>query len=147
LEPGVPHILVIEDEPTIQLVIRKTLTRLGGYEVTVSENVTESLALARTGQIALVLMDVSLAHSEYAGELIDGLAFTRLLKADPATRAIPVLLVTAHARPGDAERLCAASGAEGYLAKPFAHPIELVEKVRAMLQPPGQPRPVTLEQG
>lgn len=142
-----PHILVIEDEPTIQLVIRKTLTRLGGYDVTVSENVTHSLELARTGQIALILMDVSLAHSRYAGELIDGLAFTRLLKADPATQAIPVLLVTAHARPGDAERLCAASGAEGYIAKPFAHPADLVQKVRAMLPSPDPSPPASPAQG
>lgn len=129
-----PHILVIEDDPTIQLVMRKTLTRLGGYEVTVSENVAESLALARTGQIALVLMDVSLSHSHYAGEVVDGLAFTRLLKADPVTHPIPVLLVTAHALPGDAERLCAASGADGYIAKPFARPADLVDQVQVMLQ-------------
>lgn len=131
-----PHILVIEDDPTIQLVMSKTLTRLGGYNVTVSEDVAESLALARTGQIALVLMDVSLSHSHYAGELIDGLAFTRLLKADPLAHPIPVLLVTAHALPGDAERLCAASGADGYIAKPFAHPTDLVEQVKAMLTRP-----------
>lgn len=127
------HILVIEDEPAIQVVMQKTLTRLGGYDVTVTEDVAQSLALVRSGQIALVLMDVSLANSRYEGELIDGLAFTRLLKADPATRAVPVLLVTAHALPGDAERMRAASGAEAYIAKPFARPADLVAKVRDVL--------------
>lgn len=142
-----PHILVIEDDPTIQLVMSKTLTRLGGYDVTVSENVAESLALARTGQIALVLMDVSLSHSQFAGEMIDGLAFTRLLKADPVTYPIPVLLVTAHALPGDAEKLCAASGADGYMAKPFARPADLVDQVKAMLGRPNPSLPMAASEG
>jgi CheY-like chemotaxis protein len=127
------HILVVEDEPSIQSVIRKTLTKIGGYEVTVTEEVGLSLYLLRTGQVGLVVMDVSLSNSRYEGELIDGLAFTRLIKQDPLIRHVPVLLATAYALPGDEERLREMSGAEGYIAKPFAQPRLLVHKVREML--------------
>ena len=127
------RILVVEDEPYIQTMICKVLTKLGGYDVTITEDVEQGLDLARSGTVALVVMDVSLANSAYQGEYIDGLAFTRLLKADLTARAVPVLLATAHALPGDAERLRAACNADGYIAKPFVEPKELVEKVRGML--------------
>ncbi len=130
----VHRILVVEDEPSIQLVIRKSLSKIGGYEVIVSEDVDEGLALARAGQVSLIVMDVSLSNSRQADSLIDGLTFTRLLKADPQAQRVPVLLATAHAMPGDAERLCAASGADGYIAKPFATPNLLVDKVREMIE-------------
>lgn len=127
------HILVVEDDPVIQMVLRKALTKLGGYHVTVTEDVALGLGLARAGEIGLVVMDVSLANSRYNGALIDGLTFTQLLKADPATRSIPVLLATAHALAGDAERLCAACGADSYIAKPFAEPMLLLDTIRSLL--------------
>ncbi len=126
------HVVVVEDDPLTQVVVRKALTRLGGYEVTVTESVEETLRLVRSGAVGLVVMDVSLANSRHEGRNIDGVAFTQLLKSDPATRAVPVLLATAHARPGDAQRLLAASGADGYLAKPFGDTLHLVERVRQM---------------
>lgn len=136
------HIVVIEDEPAIQRVIHKALTKVGGFTVTVAEDVGYVLHLARSRQVALVIMDVSLSNSPYQGQLIDGLAFTRLLKNDPVTCDIPVLLATAHALPGDAERLLSLSNADDYIAKPFARPGVLVEKVRQMLgtRRPAAPR-------
>ncbi len=49
-------------------------------------------------------MDVSLTNSRYQGEPVDGLQLTRMLKGDPETAHLPVLLVTAHAMQGDRER-------------------------------------------
>lgn len=127
------HILVIEDDPLTQLVMRKALLKLGGFQVTVTESVAEAFGLARSGQVGLVVMDIALANTRHDGRPIDGVTFTQLLKSDPATRALPVLLATAYAGPGDAERLCQESGADGYIAKPFAEPRQLVTKVQAML--------------
>lgn len=127
------HILVIEDEPMTQMTIQKMLSKAGGFEVTITEEVDRALALIRSERVALVLMDVSLINSHYEGKLIDGLAFTRLIKAEPAGQNLPVLLATAYALIGDAERLLAESGADGYIAKPFANAKALVDKVQAML--------------
>ena len=69
--------------------------------------------LARMEQPHLVLMDIQLPG-------MDGLKATGLLKRDEATRAIPVIALTALAMTGDEERIRAA-GCDGYIAKPFAY--------------------------
>jgi CheY-like chemotaxis protein len=127
------HVLVVEDDPSSQIVIRKVLTKLGGHTVTVTEDVAEVLKLVRARAVDVVVMDVSLTGSLYEGRPVDGVVITQLLKADPATRDVPVLLATAYALRGDAERLVAACGADGYIAKPFAEPRELAEKVGRLL--------------
>jgi CheY-like chemotaxis protein len=124
---------VVEDDPSNQVVIRKALVKIGGYHVTVAEDVALILQLVRSGEIALVVMDISLSNSTYEGRHVDGIVVTRLIKADPATRHIPVLLATAYAMQGDAERLRTACGADGYISKPFVEPRELVNRVRGLL--------------
>jgi CheY-like chemotaxis protein len=64
---------------------------------------------------------------------VDGIFITRLLKADPATAGIPVILATAHAMTGDRERFMAETGAEHYLAKPIHDPDAFLEQVRRAL--------------
>jgi CheY-like chemotaxis protein len=64
---------------------------------------------------------------------VDGLVLSRLIKDDPATAHIPVLLATAHAMEGDRERFLTASGADDYLQKPIYDPAVLVEKVNSVL--------------
>jgi two-component system cell cycle response regulator DivK len=71
------------------------------------------LALARNERPDLILMDIQLPD-------MDGLQATALLKKDNATRAIPVIALTALAMKGDEERIRAA-GCDGYIAKPLAY--------------------------
>lgn len=135
------HILVVEDDALVATIFEKTLVRLGGYAVTVTEDVALALTLVRERQVQLVIMDVALSRSQYQDEAIDGVTFTRLIRAASDPMPVPVLLVTAHAMPGDAERLLAASGADAYLSKPLSHPGLLVERVRALLDEAGLARP------
>jgi len=109
------------------------LTRKGGYQVSVSEDVAEIMALAATGELGAIIMDISLSHTTYEGKRVDGVFITRLLKADPATAGIPVILVTAHAMTGDRERLMAETWAEHYLAKPIHDPDLFLEAIRRAL--------------
>jgi CheY-like chemotaxis protein len=129
----VSHILVVEDEPLTRKAIQKMLSKGGGFNVLLTEDVNQALAFIRAGEVALVLMDVSLTNSIHDDQLIDGLKFTRLIKAEPAARNVPVILATAHTLIGDAERLLAESGADGYIAKPFLDSAALVGKVQAAL--------------
>ena len=124
------QIVIVEDDPMNALVMSKILTRLGGHSVTVLESVEKVLALVRTDSVDVVVMDVSLSNTEFDGRPIDGIEFTRLLKSD-GPRAIPILLATAHAMKGDAERLMQESGADGYIAKPISDPQAFVAKVEA----------------
>lgn len=126
-------VLLVEDDPINIKFMKVVLTRKGGFEVLVSENVDEILALARDGEIALIIMDISLTRSEYDGKRVDGVFITRLLKADPATAGIPVVLATAHAMFGDQERFLAETGAQHYISKPIHDPDLFLNEIRKVL--------------
>ncbi|BDU76790.1 response regulator [Mesoterricola sediminis] len=122
-------ILIVEDDPINVKFMKVVLVRKGGFEVVVSEDVYEILDLARSGTLSAVIMDISLTRSVHEGRNVDGIYITRLLKADPATRGIPVILATAHAMTGDRERFLAETGAEHYLAKPLHDPDHFLAEV------------------
>jgi two-component system cell cycle response regulator DivK len=122
------QIVIVEDDPMNALVMSKILTRIGGHQVTVLESVESVLALIHTTRVDVVVMDVSLSNTMYKGRSIDGIEFSRLLKADAP---MPILLATAHAMKGDAERLMRESGADAYIAKPITDPQGFVTKVEA----------------
>ena len=130
-------ILIVEDNPSVAKFYSLSLERSGGFRCVQGRSAEEVLELCRTGDIDLILLDISLAGFTYKGQSIDGLVLSRLVKDDPTTRHIPVLLATAHAMEGDRERFLAASGADDYLQKPIYDPAELVEKVRGLLKNPG----------
>ena len=109
------------------------LIRKGGYEVVVSEDVEEIQQLARSGAVAAIIMDISLTHSIYEGKKVDGLFITRLLKNDPSTSQVPVMLATAHAMFGDRERFMSETGAEHYVSKPIHDPGLFLQELRVIL--------------
>ncbi|MBI1851351.1 MAG: response regulator [Planctomycetes bacterium] len=109
------------------------LTRRGNYATYITESVPEILDRARLGEVDLVVMDVSLANSSYEGKRMDGLGIARLLKTDPRTSHIPILLATAHAMKGDRESFLKQSMADDYASKPITNPQELIDKVKALL--------------
>ncbi len=78
-------------------------------------------------------MDVSLAHSVYRGKAVDGIKITQMLKADPQTSEIPIILVTAHAMEGDKESFLKQSGANSYISKPVVDHQQFVEQIRQLL--------------
>ena len=105
-------VLVVEDNPA-NMTLAKFLLKSAGYEVLSAADAEAGLALARAEQPDLVLMDIQLPG-------MDGLQATAVLKADDATRDIPVIALTALAMKGDEERIRAA-GCDGYIAKPLAY--------------------------
>ena len=128
------HVVVVEDDAMNALLFRRLFERRCGYRVTTTESPDELLALARAGKVDLVLMDVSLANSHHQGQPVNGVDLCRLLKRDPATCKVPVMLATAHAMRGDAEALLAESGADDYLSKPIVDHEAFVEQVRRMVR-------------
>jgi two-component system, cell cycle response regulator DivK len=103
-------ILVVEDNASNMLLITTVLKR-AGYRVIEAETADQAIALARTETPALILMDVALPG-------MDGLAATRILKADPLTGSIPIYALTAHVMVGD-EQKARDAGCDGYLTKPI----------------------------
>jgi CheY-like chemotaxis protein len=105
-----PLVLLVEDNEANQLLARSVLER-EGYRVEVAGAADEAMAKLAERIPNLILMDVQLPGR-------DGLSLTRELKADPTTRSIPVIALTAHAMTGDREQTIAA-GCLGYIAKPI----------------------------
>ena len=103
-------ILVVEDNPlNRELVV--DLLESAGYTVLQADEGVGLLERVRAGQPGLILLDLQLPG-------LDGVTLARQLKADPATREIPVLAMTAYARVEDQERAMEA-GCDGYLRKPL----------------------------
>jgi two-component system, cell cycle response regulator DivK len=103
-------ILIVEDNPD-NMLLTVMLLESAGYTVLSAIDAEIGLTLARDALPDLILMDVHLPG-------MDGLEATALLKADPATHAIPVIALTALAMKGDEARIRAA-GCDGYIAKPM----------------------------
>lgn len=127
------RILIVEDDPINIRYMQVVLTRKGGYEVFVSEDVSEILRLAKEEDLSCIIMDVSLTNSQWDGENVDGVFITKLLKADAAAAKVPVMLATAHAMSGDREKFLKESGAEGYLSKPIHDPDAFIKAVREVV--------------
>jgi two-component system cell cycle response regulator DivK len=126
-------VLLVEDDPANARVFEKVLQQRGGFEVLHSQDVEQILQLAQAREVDVILLDVSLAQSTFRGEAVDGIRIAQLLKGDPRTSSIPILLVTAHAMRGDRETFLAQSGADGYIAKPVVDHEEMVNQVRQVL--------------
>ena len=105
-----PRVLIVEDNVDNFELVRFLLER-AGYQVLSAANGVEGVEAAKREQPDLVLMDLSMPE-------LDGWNATARLKADEATRAIPVFALTAHTLPGDRKRAIDA-GCDGYISKPI----------------------------
>ena len=108
---GPATVLVVEDNPLNRKLVRDVLGH-AGFRVLESEDAEQGIALARSEQPDLILMDVQLPG-------IDGVQALGRLQADAATAAIPVVALTAFAMKDDRERFLSA-GFHGYLEKPIS---------------------------
>ena len=105
-------VLIVEDN-SANMKLAAFLLKSAGYTVLSATDAEAGMMLARDARPNLILMDIQLPG-------MDGLEAISLLKRDDATRAIPVIALTALAMKGDEERIRAA-GCEGYIAKPMRY--------------------------
>jgi CheY-like chemotaxis protein len=127
------RILVVEDDPMNAKLFQLILARKAGFTVEVTEDPSHVLERARSGEVDVIIMDVSLSNSEWDGAPVDGLEISRRLKKDPVAGAIPILLATAHAMKGSRENFLRASGADDYISKPIVSADELVARIQALI--------------
>lgn len=132
-----PTVLIVEDNPSVAKFYALALERRGKMHCLHGRTAEEVLSGARGGNVDLILLDVSLANFTHEGHPIDGLELSRLLKEDPSTQHVPILLATAHAMVGDRERFLEASRADDYLQKPIYDSEILVDKVNKLLKRTG----------
>lgn len=127
------HVLVVEDDPLNIIIFRKILEKRGGFKVTHSEDVPEILNLCAGGVVDLVIMDISLTKSSYEGRLVDGITITKLIRENPASAHLPIILATAHAMRGDREKFLKECRADGYITKPITDHEGFIAAVNKLL--------------
>jgi len=118
------RVLIAEDDPDIQKVIRMSLKLRGIQNVVVTDNGEDCLAQVATANPDVILLDVMMPK-------MDGYEACRRLKSDPATKDIPVIFLTAKAQHFEV-REGMEVGALGYLIKPF-DPMTLHDQIVALL--------------
>jgi two-component system, OmpR family, alkaline phosphatase synthesis response regulator PhoP len=122
-------VLVVDDDPDLLDLLSYNLRKAGFWVGTASDGV-QALKKVRLLSPDLMLLDVMLPE-------LDGLAVCELLRRDPATANIPIILLTALS--SELARISGlGSGADDYVTKPFSLR-DLVERVKARLPPAGQP--------
>ena len=122
-------ILLVEDNEMNRDMLSRRLLRKG-YEVLIAMDGSQGVAMARTEEPDLILMDMSLP-------VLDGWQATRQLKAEPETRSIPIIALTAHAMSTDRDKALEA-GCDDYDTKPIELP-RLLEKMQALLESAARP--------
>jgi two-component system, cell cycle response regulator DivK len=118
------RILVVEDQEDNRRILRDLLASVG-YQVIEAEDGARGVAAAEAQRPDLILMDIQLP-------LVDGYEAARRIKANPALRTIPILVVTSYALSGDEDKARAA-GCDGYITKPYS-PRQLLAKVKEHLR-------------
>lgn len=118
-----PKILLVEDNEMNRDMLSRRLQRRG-YQVVVALDGQSGLEMTQTEAPDLILMDMGLP-------VLDGWDATRRLKADAATRHVPIIALTAHAMSSDREKALQA-GCDDYASKPVELPL-LLAKIEALL--------------
>ena len=121
------RILVVEDDPELIELLKFNLSK-AGFQVGVATDGAKALQQVRTHPPDLVLLDLMLPE-------LDGLAVCEILRRDPATRSLPVIILTAvSSQLGRVAGMGA--GANDYITKPFGLK-DLLERIQTVLHPPG----------
>lgn len=128
VSPYAPTILVVDDD-LANLALAEALLQAEGFQVRVAIDAPSTFKVLETVKPALILMDIQLPE-------MDGWELTRQLKANPATRAIPVIAITAYGKAGD-EKKAKQAGFVEFLAKPV-NTRELPDVVRRHLSTRGR---------
>ena len=118
-----PMVLVVEDDPVILRLLEVNF-ELEGFTVLLAHDGAEGIEVARTQHPDVVISDIMMPHTS-------GLELVTVLKADPDTKAIPIILLSAKAQTGDL-KVGMDAGADDYVTKPF-EPLDLVGRVNELL--------------
>ncbi len=123
------RILCVEDNADNLHILHRRLSR-AGFEVTIATDGAEGVAAATMSPPDLIVMDLNLP-------VFDGLEATRRLKAQPGTKHVPIIMLTADGTEKYRQRAMAA-GCQEFEAKPVNYE-QLIEKIRVALGPGAQP--------
>ncbi len=118
-------ILIVDDQKEVRELVEITL-RADGYQIFQAKNGRDAIETVKAHKPDVVIMDIMMP-----GEL-DGLEATRILKRNPDTHSVKIIMLTAKGQSTDFEEGFAA-GADGYFTKPFS-PLDLIKKIEEIIE-------------
>ena len=118
-------ILIVDDQPEVRELVEITL-RSENFRILQAQDGENAINIARKEKPVLIIMDIMMPGK------IDGIEATRILKNDPETKGIIIIILTAKGQKSDIEKGYKA-GAEDYFIKPFS-PLDLIKKVDEVLE-------------
>lgn len=121
-------ILMVDDQAKIRRLVTLTLKGVNDYAIIEADSGEKAIELAKREKPDLIFMDIMMPGK------LDGMEAMRLLKKDPETKAITIIMLTAKGQKRDVE-LGKENGADDYFVKPFS-PMELIKKVESVLGAP-----------
>ena len=112
-------ILLVDDDTMLAETTATLIQCSGDYQVYITDEPTEVFRQCQSGSIDVVMMDVNLPGAEWQGKSVSGADLSRLLKTQPQTSNIPIILVTAYALVNEQHYLLETSKADSFYAKPI----------------------------
>jgi len=128
-----PKVLVVEDNPLNWKLFEKILTKVGGFAAQVTEDVETIIDIVKANKADIILMDICLENSYYNGEPINGIQITKLLKSNPDTAKVPIMLVTAIGTAKDSQHYMKLSGADGFMGKPIIDYQMFISEIKSLI--------------
>src|SRR5712692_9068565 len=123
--PSRKTVLIVEDERDVVDLLTLNLRKNGGFGISVASDGVAGLRKARSEKPAFIILDLMLPK-------MPGLEVCKILKSDPATRQIPIMMLTAKAE--EIDRIVGLEfGADDYVTKPFS-PREVILRIQAILR-------------
>lgn len=126
-------ILIVEDHPENAELFRIFIERKAGLKAHICTRGDDILRLCQTGTVKLVIMDIQLHETFHEGRPVTGIDLSLLLKSDPKTRPIPIIIATAHAMKDQLEHFLRDSGADACFTKPVEDFDPLLADIRRLL--------------
>ena len=123
------RVVIVEDNESVAKFFRYVLEHNGAYAAAITESGDEAVQLARQRDTVAVLVDVSLRATQFEERYIDGIELSRIIKEDPQSAHVSVVIATAHVMSGDRERFLRESRADGFIRKPVVDPQELLSLI------------------
>lgn len=127
-------ILLVEDNLPLAKSTAKLIERLGRHQVQITDEPKTIWELCTAGKVDLVLMDINLPGAFWQGDEVSGADLSRLLKTQPKTAHIPIILLTAYAMAQERESLLSDSQADEFFTKPISDYAALIKAIEGLAE-------------
>jgi CheY-like chemotaxis protein len=127
-------ILLVDDDTLLAETTATLIQCTGDHQVYITDEPTEVFRQCQSGNVDVVIMDVNLPGAEWEGKSVSGADLSRLLKTQPQTTNIPVILVTAYALVNEQQYLLKTSQADSFYAKPILDFDSFLEELNQLVK-------------